>query len=664
MKTKRILAAVLAPVCAVSAVTTVVAFAATEQTETVASWTGESVWKGWNASANSNGETAYAQIFKNDTNNLELKAGDKVVITAEALADDDKDTTATDVKVGLQNGSNTDVTGWDYITVTKEGSQTYEFPVTDAIITALDNNINEKYKTYINAKGCNVKITKLEVVRPVISTGGSGSSDSGTEQTGKNLWSGSLDFNESCATDDGANGIKLTTDTVGELKAGDKISVTAKRNANVTADGYQVMVQHGGWADLFTAKDVAAGDAQQFEFVLTDDLIETIKTNTDAYKQCLIIKGKAITITSVDLIAAPASSGDTSSDTSGDNSSDTSSDTSGDNSGDTEETTKTRTITIAGKDDGESTYNQIEGLENIIPLGISLSNIETVTFTYPSECDWFEFGYNQKNTDYQYKSVMGANGTLVVDWSDVDTGEYGYYKLGANTGGSDLAVTVTVKLKSSGSGGSDPVYPLPPIIDSDPDTSSTPSTSSGSTSSNTSSNTSSTTSSDTSSATAVEFKPTVDAGSADEDTVAVMNGIVVQAPGNVLDPDTVLNVKPDTTVSSDVGVAIDISFTKNGAEVQPKGDVTVSIPVPEKFKGKEVYVYHVENGKYVFISSTVANNMLTFKAGHFSTYIITDKKLGEAAPSTNPGTGVAASWAVVPAVLAAGAVVLISKKKK
>lgn len=653
MKTKRILAAVLAPVCAVSAVTTVVAFAATEQTETVASWTGESVWKGWNASANSNGETAYAQIFKNDTNNLELKAGDKVVITAEALADDDKDTTATDVKVGLQNGSNTDVTGWDYITVTKEGSQTYEFPVTDAIITALDTNISQEYKTYINAKGCNVKITGLKVVRTVISTGGSGSSDSGTEQTAVTIWTGNVDVGN------WDNDTINVSDTSANRAALGTNGCTVAFTVSGVTSGAQLQIQAGdGWEVKSEYFDIEEDGTATF--TLSKSFVDDVIAGATAHGSLFHVKGKNCTVTKIEATPAPASSGDTSSDASGDNSSDTSSDTSGDNSGDTEETTKTRTITIAGKDDGESTYNQIEGLENIIPSGISLSNIETVTFTYPSECDWFEFGYNQKNTDYQYKSVMGANGTLVVDWSDVDTGEYGYYKLGANTGGSDLAVTVTVKLKSSGSGGSDPVYPLPPIIDSDPDTSSTPSTSSGSTSSNTSSNTSS----DTSSATTVEFKPTVDAGSADEDTVAVMNGIVVQAPGNVLDPDTVLNVKPDTTVSSDVGVAIDISFTKNGAEVQPKGDVTVSIPVPEKFKGKEVYVYHVENGKYVFISSTVANNMLTFKAGHFSTYIITDKKLGEAAPSTNPGTGVAASWAVVPAMLAAGAVVLISKKKK
>lgn len=661
MKTKRILAAVLAPVCAISAVTSVVAFAAAEQTETVASWTGESVWKGWTASANSNGEKAFAQIFKNDTNNLELKAGDKVVVTAEALASVDRGDTATDVKVGLQHGKNYDVTGWDYITVTKEGSQEYEFTVTDEIITALDNNIDEEYKTYINAKGCNVKITKLEVVRTVTSTDDSDSSDSDTEQTAVTIWTGNVDVGN------WDNDTINVSDTPANRAALGTNGCTVAFTVSGVTSGAQLQIQAGdNWAVQSGFFEVAADGTATF--TLSKSFVDEVIAGASAHGSLFHVKGKNCTVTKIEATPAPASSGDTSSDTSGDNSSDTSSDTSGDNSGDTEETTKTRTITIAGKDDGESTYNQIEGLENIIPSGISLSNIETVTFTYPSECNWFEFGYNQKNTDYQYKSVMGANGTLVVDWSDVDTGEYGYYKVGANTGGSDLEVTVTVKLKSSGSGsgsgsgGSDPVYPLPTIPDSD--TSSTPSTSSDSTSSNTSSNTSSTTSSDTSSAAPVEFKPTVDAGSADKDTVAVMNGIVVQAPGNALDPDTVLNVKPDTTVSSDVGVAIDISFTKNGAEVQPKGDVTVSIPVPEKFKGKEVYVYHVENGKYVFISSTVANNMLTFKAGHFSTYIITDKKLGESAPSTNPGTGVAASWAVVPAVLAAGAVVLISKKKK
>lgn len=641
MKTKRILAAVLAPVCAISAVTSVVAFAADAEdvTNEVTLETKE--------------EGDYCDKYENlKGNSYDWSKYSKIVVTFPQQ---------TYCKFTYKIVKNSDWDNAQENALEENNATSLELELTDDLVAELAAASDVQFGFGTNKfNGAAPKVTyKLVAKKTSEDTGSSDSSDSDTEQTAVTLWTGNVDVgnwdNDTIdVSDTSANRAALGTN-----------GCTVAFTVSGVTSGAQLQIQAGDkWAVQSGFFEVAADGTATF--TLSKSFVDEVIAGASAHGSLFHVKGKNCTVTKIEATPAPASSGDTSSDASGDNSSDTSSDTSGDNSGDTEETTKTRMITIAGKDDGESTYNQIEGLENIIPSGISLSNIETVTFTYPSECDWFEFGYNQKNTDYQYKSVMGANGTLVVDWSDVDTGEYGYYKVGANTGGSDLEVTVTVKLKSSGSGsgsgGSDPVYPLPTIPDSD--TSSTPSTSSDSTSSNTSSNTSSTTSSDTSSAAPVEFKPTVDAGSADEDTVAVMNGIVVQAPGNAFDPDTVLNVKPDTTVSSDVGVAIDISFTKNGAEVQPKGDVTVSIPVPEKFKGKEVYVYHVEDGKYVFISSTVANNMLTFKAGHFSTYIITDKKLGEAAPSTNPGTGVAASWAVVPAVLAAGAVVLISRKKK
>lgn len=223
--------------------------------------------------------------------------------------------------------------------------------------------------------------------------------------------------------------------------------------------------------------------------------------------------------------------------------------------------------------------------------------------------------------------------------------------------------------------------------DTSDDTSSTPSTSDTSdTSSSTSDNTSSTpessdSTSDNTSGTSdktVEFVPAAGVDeTVDEETAKVIAEIKVSAPEAAFEAGTTLTVKKDDSVDAENAFALDITFTLNGAAVQPKDGaaVTVSVPVPPKFKDVSedmLKVFHYLNGKYTRVEATVQNGTVTFDTTHFSTYVISPDDLTADNPpesstvtpeSSNPSTGVAAV-SVLPLAALTGAILFIAKKKK
>lgn len=83
--------------------------------------------------------------------------------------------------------------------------------------------------------------------------------------------------------------------------------------------------------------------------------------------------------------------------------------------------------------------------------------------------------------------------------------------------------------------------------------------------------------------------------------------------------------------------AYDITINAEDEQnVQPVGDVTVSIDLPESLKDKEVEVYYVDDGNTELVESTSDGETVTFETDHFSTYAIVEKKVDN---TTNPDNG-------------------------
>ena len=138
-------------------------------------------------------------------------------------------------------------------------------------------------------------------------------------------------------------------------------------------------------------------------------------------------------------------------------------------------------------------------------------------------------------------------------------------------------------------------------------------------------------------------------------------------------------------IKDNKGFAFDFSFVKDGKEVQPGKTVTVIIPVPDNFMSviNKLNVYHLTDLGAVLIPSRVENGNLVFETDSFSPYVITAETIENNDPAVTPGdtdsagasnsigsnsnsdqqpTGI--TLAIAPVVLAAGAVIAVSKKRK
>ena len=73
----------------------------------------------------------------------------------------------------------------------------------------------------------------------------------------------------------------------------------------------------------------------------------------------------------------------------------------------------------------------------------------------------------------------------------------------------------------------------------------------------------------------------------------------------------------------------DITTYKNGTKVQPKGEITVRIPVPADYSNK-VFICYVDsvNGKVTKIPCEVKDGYVVFKTDHFSEYAVVELPAG------------------------------------
>ncbi len=101
--------------------------------------------------------------------------------------------------------------------------------------------------------------------------------------------------------------------------------------------------------------------------------------------------------------------------------------------------------------------------------------------------------------------------------------------------------------------------------------------------------------------------------------------VSVTADTNVIPDDTKLYVKQ--TEKTETSVSYNITLTCNGEEIQPEGNVTVRIPVPEGWDTENIYVYHRDaNGRLTEIKAAVSGGYIIFTTNHFSEYVLTTEK--------------------------------------
>lgn len=104
--------------------------------------------------------------------------------------------------------------------------------------------------------------------------------------------------------------------------------------------------------------------------------------------------------------------------------------------------------------------------------------------------------------------------------------------------------------------------------------------------------------------------------------------IEVSAPADAFAEGTKFSATAIADQTDDTQFAFDLKFTKDDKEVQPTKAVTVKIPVPEKIKdAKDIFVFHVEDGKNVKVDCKVKDGFVEFSASKFSTFIVSTKDL-------------------------------------
>lgn len=145
----------------------------------------------------------------------------------------------------------------------------------------------------------------------------------------------------------------------------------------------------------------------------------------------------------------------------------------------------------------------------------------------------------------------------------------------------------------------------------------------------------------------------------DDKKIAINNKDASVTANGVFPEGTKLNA--EVKKNDNGGYTYDITpVDADGNKVQPDGAAVVMVPLPAEYKGKNVYVYRVEDGKYIGCQTWVDGDWLFFTTTHFSEFeITTEQRSGD-----NPSTGAQASAVGFAAVALAGAALVLSRKRK
>lgn len=150
--------------------------------------------------------------------------------------------------------------------------------------------------------------------------------------------------------------------------------------------------------------------------------------------------------------------------------------------------------------------------------------------------------------------------------------------------------------------------------------------------------------------------------------------------GGKFPSDVEVNARLDES-STDKRIVYDINLTRDGKNYEPNGTVEVRFLVPESMRDIDetlIKVYHLKDGKYTNMNAKPdQRGWLEFETDHFSVYVVTTEELdnvdGSDSTSTtdkgtpakgSPDTGIPEAAAAVGVLALAGAVVLISRKRR
>lgn len=220
-----------------------------------------------------------------------------------------------------------------------------------------------------------------------------------------------------------------------------------------------------------------------------------------------------------------------------------------------------------------------------------------------------------------------------------------------------------------------------------------PPTSSTTASSGTTTSSENSTSSASSTSTSSTTSAPVSSGSLPSDTTSTgapvttideETGIQLEAEPGVVPPDTVIQaeevkdggnfviINNALEQTSDKWVAYDISLISNQAEIQPNGNVKITIPRPKGLNMNKMVLYHVaDDGTLTQIPFTMdkTKDNLIFETDHFSLYAVVESEtaVNNPNPAEDNHTGL---WIIVSAVIlvlligAGGAVWFFKFRKK
>ena len=109
-------------------------------------------------------------------------------------------------------------------------------------------------------------------------------------------------------------------------------------------------------------------------------------------------------------------------------------------------------------------------------------------------------------------------------------------------------------------------------------------------------------------------------------------GVQLLASESVVEEGVELSVViGNADISTDTHIyVLDITLVnEQGGTVQPNGNVIVKIPLPDGFEGSNTYYvyYQSDDGTLTDMNAVFENGYVVFTTNHFSTYILTTKKL-------------------------------------